>query len=57
MAALVPMNFFSSESKANEVAAAYASGDDDGWTYTVVPKGKYYAVEVRDEDGYHIGTL
>jgi hypothetical protein len=56
MAALVPMNFFGSESKANEIAAAYASGDLD-WTYTVVSKGKYFIVEVRDEDGHHIGTL
>jgi hypothetical protein len=48
---------FTTESKAAAAAIYNNLIDDDGWTYHVMPKGKYFFVEVRDEDGNVLGPL
>lgn len=44
-----------SKEAAERVARECAAGDPD-WTYKVMPFGKYFAVEVSDQDGL-IGYL
>ena len=42
---------------ASAEALIKANQDDDGWTYNLEPRGKYWVVAVRDEDGEPLGYL
>lgn len=42
---------------AEVIAARNTAFDEEGWTYTVVPCGSYYVVQVRDETGFLVGNL
>lgn len=50
-----PISYFSSEAKANAIAAANNRSDPD-WIYVVVPCGRYWKIEVY-EDYDLIGVL
>jgi len=30
---------------------------DDGWTYTIEQRGRYWVISIRDEDGEFLGYL
>jgi hypothetical protein len=50
---------FASRAAAEHCADANNRGDDEGWTYKVVPLpgGKAWAVIATDEDGVVVGAL
>lgn len=45
------------EAKALAAAAYNNANDEDGWTYHVIRAGKYFIIEVRDENGVGLGLL
>ena len=42
---------------ASAEALIKANQDDDGWTYNLEPRGKYWVVSVHDADGNLLGYL
>lgn len=55
-----PLRLFNTQAEAGKAAAELASGETEGWTYTVVPDPKgsgRCTIDVRDEDGHFVSKL
>lgn len=52
-----PITRYATEAKAAKVMEGWTEADTEGWTYTVVPSGDWFVIEVRDETGFVLGAL
>ena len=55
-----PTRIFTTRAAADKAAAELASGESDGWTYTVIPDPKgsgRCTIEIHDEDGHFVSKL
>jgi hypothetical protein len=51
------MTLYTNQSKAQAIVDDLNATSDDGWTYHLVARGRYYAIGVFDETGYWVGDL
>jgi hypothetical protein len=49
--------YLSDRAKAAAIAEINMGDDEDGWTYGVIEHGKFYVIEVRDDEGNLVGCL
>jgi hypothetical protein len=55
-----PTRVFANKAEADQAAAQLAQGEDEGWTYTVIPDPKGFGcctIEIHDEDGHFVSKL
>jgi hypothetical protein len=55
-----PTRVFANKAEADHAAAQLAQGEDEGWTYTVIPDPKgsgRCTIEIRDEEGEFVSKL
>lgn len=55
-----PARIFATLAEADNAAAELATGETEGWTYTVIPDPKgsgRCTIEIRDEDGRFVSKL